>query len=132
MKVYHNDVTSDGVIDANELIDPQPYVKVGSVGPGDASGTITISPDAVYQGETDQNFLITFIPKGPIYDGTLWLTIPDALVTGDDDNSNTTAEVAFIRDHTRIEYRVDGRTTTQNASDVIYDSVPNPTQIMEG
>ena len=76
LKVYR-DAANDNV-----LVDSQPYVSVGNVASGEDSGTITISEAKVYQGEDAQTITITFKPKGPIYDSTLWITIPNALVTG--------------------------------------------------
>ena len=47
---------------------------------GDLSGVVTVSPDKVYEGETNHNITITFVPKGPIYDSEMLVGIPSPLI----------------------------------------------------
>ena len=82
--------------------EPQPYVRVGSVAAG--TGTVAVTPATVIQGETGLDFRLVYTAPGPIYNGTIVVTVPDALVDGTGlDGDNSTNDATFRADITVSE-----------------------------
>ena len=84
--------------------DPQPRVRVGNVGPGEAAGTVTITPAEVYGNEKGRDFRITFKAKGPIYNSALQITIPEELIP-DALPEDVADYPSFIVAHTTVSQR---------------------------
>ena len=54
----------------------QPKVFVGNIVADEDTGTVGITPEAVYVGEMDRNFEIKFTANGPMHDSEIQITIP--------------------------------------------------------
>ena len=54
-----------------------PSVMVGNIDPG--MGTVTITPEKVYEGQTKVDYTITFEATGPMYDSYIHIRVPQTL-----------------------------------------------------
>ena len=64
---------------------PQPYVNVGNARSSDGTADITVAVSGrtsgtAYQGETDADFKIVYTAPGPMYDSSIRVTLPPALL----------------------------------------------------
>ena len=103
------------VSDDNPGANPQPYVNVGNARSSDGTATITANTSGrtsgtAYQGEVDVDFKIVYTAPGPMYDSSIQVTLPLALL-----GANAPDEPAF---RARVRYSRSGNVNFDNADPI--------------